>query len=156
VLVAIRLVDEDVLVVELVVDVVELDEDVLLVVEEEELDELDELLDDELLELEVLLVAAVYANVVVPNAVPPGPPHVALTVNVPVVHAAKPPGTDVKLKAPVVALTEGAPVSAKVPTEFNIVMTTAVPAPGAGDTTPVMWMGVAPVYVGWSVWTVTV
>ena len=94
-LVAIRLVDEDVLVVVLLV--VEVDVVELLVVEEEvdELDELDELLDDELLELEVVLDAAVYANVVVPNAVPPGPPHVALTVNVPVVHAAKPPGTDV-------------------------------------------------------------
>jgi len=94
--------------------------------------------------------------VVVPNAVPPGPPHVALTVNVPVVHAASPPGTDVKLKAPVVALTEGAPVSARVPPEFNIVMTTAVPAPGAGDTTPVMTMGVVPEYEGRLVWTVTV
>jgi hypothetical protein len=97
-LLAIRLVDEDVLVVVLVVEV---DVVVLLVVEEEldvleELDELlEELLDDELLELEVVLVAAVYANVAVPNAVPPGPPHVALTVNVPVVQAAKPPGTEV-------------------------------------------------------------
>ena len=90
---------EDVLVVvlvEVVVDVVVLLV-VLLVVEEEvdELDELDELEDEELLELEVVLVAAVYANEVVPDAVPPGPPHVALTVNVPVVQAAKPPGTDV-------------------------------------------------------------
>jgi hypothetical protein len=35
-------------------------------------------------------------------------------------------------------------------------MTTAVPAPGAGETTPVMRMGVAPEYVGALVWTVTV
>jgi len=88
-LLAIREVVEVVLVVVLLV--VELDVVVLLVVEEE-VDELDELLDDELLELEVVLVAAVYANVVTPLALPPGPPHVALTVNVPVVHAALPPG----------------------------------------------------------------
>ena len=92
VLLAIRMVDEDVLVVVLLV-VVELD--VVVLVVDEEVDELVELLDEELLELEVVLVAAVYANVVVPLAVPPGPPHVALTVNVPVVHDAVPPGTDV-------------------------------------------------------------
>jgi len=35
-------------------------------------------------------------------------------------------------------------------------MTTAVLAPGAGDTTPVMRIGVVPEYVGWLVLTVTV
>ena len=98
-LLAITTAEEDVL--DVVLTVVELEVVVLLVVVEEEedvvldeLDELDELL-EELLELVVLFVATVYANVVVPLAVPPGPPHVALTVYVPVFHPAIPPGTDV-------------------------------------------------------------
>jgi len=66
----------------------------LLVVEDELAVEVLELLEDELLELVVLLVVE-YVKVVVPLALPPGPPHVALIVNVPLVHAAIPPGTDV-------------------------------------------------------------
>ena len=66
----------------------------LLVVEDELAIEVLELLEDELLELVVLLVGE-YTKVVVPLALPPGPPHVALIVNVPLVHAAIPPGTDV-------------------------------------------------------------
>jgi hypothetical protein len=154
VLLAIREVDEDVLVVVLLV-VVELDVVVLLVVVEE-VDELVELLDEELLELEVVLVASVYMNVVVPTAVPPGPPQVALIVYVPVVHDAVPPGTDVWLKSPVVPLTEAKRRSTWAPRGLSIVMTAAVFAPGAGETTPVMTIGVVPEYVGWAVCTVTV
>ena len=71
----------------LVLEVVELDE-------RDELDEVDEELEvEELLEeLDVVLAAAVYAKVVTWEATAPFPPHVAFTVNVPVVQAPLPPG----------------------------------------------------------------
>jgi hypothetical protein len=74
-----------VLVVVLVVDDVVLDVVLEVVVEDDVL--LEVLLDDV-----VLLTAAVYTNVATPNALVPSPPQVAFTVNVPVVHAAFPPG----------------------------------------------------------------
>ncbi len=78
----------DVVLVVLVVDDVVLDVVLLEVVVED--DVLEEVLDDV-----VLLTAAVYAKVVIPKALVPSPPQVAFTVNVPVVHAAFPPGYDV-------------------------------------------------------------
>lgn len=74
----------------------------------------------------------------------------------PVVQAALPPGTEVELKLPVLPFTLAFSKSTAVPTGFFIDIITAVPAPGAGDTVPVMMIGVAPEYEGWFVWTVTV
>ncbi len=81
---------------------------------------------------------AEYVNVTTLDAVAPYPPQVALTVNVPLVHAWFPPGCEVKLKLPSAMLGMTSVTSATVPAEFSIVIMTAVFGPrsrvdGASD-----------------------
>ena len=47
-------------------------------------------------------------------------------------------------------------ISATLPVGFFIVLITPVFGPGAGETVPVILMGCAPEYEGWSVWSVIV
>lgn len=82
-----------------------------------------------------------YVNVTTCDALAPLPPHVAFTENVPVVHAALPPGTEVSEKLPLVGLGKTSLMSAMLPAEFFTVMMTAVFCPGAGEMTPVILIG---------------
>ena len=68
------------------------------------------------------------------------PPQVAFTEYVPAVHAVEPPATMTWLYAPVEGLAASSPMSTTTPAGFFIVTTTAVFAPGAGDTTPLIVM----------------
>ena len=88
------------------------------------------------------------------DAVAEPPPHVAFTVNVPLVHAALPPGTDGQAKVPSLGFGKTSLMSATVPDGFRIVIMTPVFGPGAGEMTPVIMMCWAPEYDGASVWRV--
>ncbi len=114
--------------------------------------------EDDVLEdvVEVVTAPGEYVKVTTSDAVAPLPPQVAFTVNVPAIHAAFPPGTDVSLKLPVETLGKTSLMSARLPAGFVTVMMTAVFGPGAGETTPVMWIGWSPEYEGASVWRVMV
>lgn len=61
---------------------------------------------------------------------------------VPATQFGFPPGTDVKLKAPVVGLAGTSPMSAYVVGEFELAISTTTPVlgPGAGETVPVIWI----------------
>lgn len=69
-----------------------------------------------------------------------------------------PPGSDVKLNAPVLGLTGTSAMSAYAVGvfEFAISITTPVLGPGAGDTVPVIAIGCVPEYDCEAVWRVTV
>jgi len=78
--------------------------------------------------------------------VPPLPPQVALTVNVPAVQAGFPPGTETALKLPSAELGKVSIMSAMLPTAFLTMTITAVFASGRGETEPVTVMGWEPEY----------
>ena len=79
-------------------------------------------------------------NVVIEEADPEGPPHVALTVYAPVVQFPVPPATKTSLYAPVVAFTGTLSKSTTAPLGALMNRTTPVFGPGAGETNPVTVM----------------
>jgi hypothetical protein len=104
---------------------------------------------DELVEVLVLVedevVTGDQTKVVIADADPPGPPHVAFTVYVPATQFAEPPATVVPLYAPVAALTASSCMSTGILLGFVIVTITAVLAiPDVGATAPVTPIFAAP------------
>jgi hypothetical protein len=92
-------------------------------------------------EVVVLLEGGEYVKVTICVAVAPSPPQVALTVNVPPVQAAFPPGCEVYVKLPLVGLGINSAMSATVRAGFSTVTMTAVSGPGAGEMAPVISIG---------------